>query len=368
MKCGILTFHKTTNYGAVLQAYALMDAINNLKEVDCEIIDYRCEAVEQRYKILRKYETTKDAIKAFLCAIPNTQLKRNFSVFARKYCNLSAPTTSKELLEKTRDYDAIVVGSDQIWNPKLTGGDENYFLPFDIPCKKIAYAASFGSFDDKEKIQYYFEKDISDFAAVSLREMDVVKYLDHSKIYKIQQVLDPTFLLNQEEWKKVFIKEAIVKGKYILVYKMMDAEGLFDFARKLGKEKGLPIIYLTHSARREAGMKNIFTASPEEFLNYLYYAEYVVTSSFHGTALSVNLNKEFYYALDRKNLTANRRIEALMYLLGLQNRNILCQSNGNASIDWNAVNAKLDEQRAKSKEFLRKAIEGVNQENASANR
>ena len=135
---------------------------------------------------------------------------------------------------------------------------------------------------------------------------------------------------------------------------------LAQIAAKLGKEKGLPIIYLTHSARREAGMKNIFTASPEEFLNYLYYAECVVTSSFHGTALSVNLKKEFYYALDRKNLTANRRIEALMYLLGLQNRNILCQLNGNASIDWNAVNAKLDEQRAKSKEFLRKAIEGVN--------
>ena len=114
-------------------------------------------------------------------------------------------------------------------------------------------------------------------------------------------------------------------------------------------------------------MKNIFTASPEEFLNYLYYAECVVTSSFHGTALSVNLNKEFYYALDRKNLTANRRIEALMDLLGLQIRNILCQSNEEANIDWNTVNSKLDEQRDKSKEFLRKVIEEVNQENVRAN-
>lgn len=367
MKCGIMTFHKTTNYGAILQAYALMDAINKLEDVDCEIIDYRCEAVEQRYKILRKYETIKDAIKASLCAIPNAKLKRNFIMFAKKYCNLSASTTPKEILGQIEDYDAIVVGSDQIWNPKLTGGDENYFLPFKTPCKKIAYAASFGSFDDKEKIQYYFEKDISNFTAVSLREMDAVKYLDHPEMYNIQQVLDPTFLMNKKEWEKAFIKERIVQGKYILVYKMMDAEGLFDFARKLGKKKGLPIIYLTHSARREAGMKNIFTASPEEFLNYLYYAEYVVTSSFHGTALSVNLNKEFYYALDRKNLTANRRIEALIDLLGLQNRNILRQSNEEANIDWNAVNSKLDEQRDKSKEFLRKAIEEVNRENVRTN-
>lgn len=367
MKCGVLTFHKTTNYGAVLQVYALMRTIENLKDIDCEIIDYRCEAVEQRYKILRKYGTIKDAVKALMCAVPNSRLKRKFSTFLRKYCNLSAPIVPKELLEKSNDYDAIIVGSDQIWNPKLTGNDENYFLPFHTSCKKIAYAASFGSFDDEKQIRYYFEKDISDFTAISLREMDVVKYLDHTEIYDIQQVLDPTFLMNRNEWKKIFIKDRLVKEKYILVYKMMDAEGLFDFARKLGKEKGLSIIYLTHSAKRERGMKNIFTASPEEFLNYLYYAEVVVTSSFHGTALSINLNKEFYYALDRKNLTANRRIESLVTLLSLQNRNILCQENGKTNINWIAINQKLDEQRGRSKEFLRKAIEERSHGNASAN-
>lgn len=367
MKCGVLTFHKTTNYGAVLQAYALMHTINSFDAVECEILDYRCEAVEERYKIIRRYENTRELVKAVLCAVPNAILKQKFSEFTHELCKLSEPIMPDNLARKLVQYDAVVAGSDQIWNPELTGGDENYFLSFKTQCKKIAYAASFGSFDDKKKIQDYFEKYISDFTAVSLREMDVVKYLDHPEIYNIQQVLDPTFLLNKKEWEKAFIKERIVQGKYILVYKMMDAEGLFDFARKLGKKKGLPIVYLTHSARREAGMKNIFTASPEEFLNYLYYAECVVTSSFHGTALSVNLNKEFYYALDRKNLTANRRIEALMDLLDLQNRNILCQSNEKANIDWNAVNSKLDEQRDKSKEFLRKAIEEVNQENVRTN-
>lgn len=357
MKCGILTFHKTTNYGAVLQAYALMRTVDDLKGIDCEIIDYRCEAVEQRYKILRKYETTRDAVKALLCAVPNAKLKSEFSGFLKEHCKLSAPITPKELSEKSHEYDAMIVGSDQIWNPKLTGADENYFLPFETPCKKIAYAASFGSFDDAKQIQIYYKKDISDFVVVSLREMDTVKYIDRTESEKIQQVLDPTFLMNGEEWKKEFVKERLVKGKYILVYKMMDAEGLFDFARKLGKEKGLPIIYLTHSAKQERGMKNIFTASPEEFLNYLYYAEVVVTSSFHGTALSVNLNKDFYYALDRKNVTANRRIESLVNLLGLQNRDILCQESNRTSIDWDMVNQKLESERKKSKEFLVNAIE-----------
>lgn len=357
MRCGILTFHKTTNYGAVLQAYALMHSIDEIKNVNCEILDYRCKAVEQRYKVVRKYETSKEIIKAILCAVPNTILKRKFTIFLDKFCKVSAPIEPDKLAAAVQSYDAVVVGSDQIWNPELTGADENYFLPFETPCKKIAYAASFGSFDDAKQIQTYYKNDISDFVAVSLREMDTVKYIERTESEKIQQVLDPTFLMNGEEWKKEFIKERLVKGKYILVYKMMDAEGLFDFARKLGKEKGLPIIYLTHSAKRERGMKNIFTASPEEFLNYLYYAEVVVTSSFHGTALSVNLNKDFYYALDRKNVTANRRIESLVNLLGLQNRDILCQENNRTSIDWDTVNQKLESERKKSKEFLVNAIE-----------
>lgn len=366
IKCGVLTFQMTTNYGAVLQAYALMHALNNFDAVNCEILDYRCEAVEDRYKIMRRYETARELVKAALCAVPNAVLKKKFAKFTYEQCEISEPIMPGNLKKALVQYDIVVVGSDQIWNSELTGGDENYFLPFQSSCKKIAYAASFGSFDDEKLIKYYFEKDISDFTAVSLREMDTVKYLDNAEKYKIQQVLDPTFLLNREDWKNTFIKSRLIQDKYILVYKMMDAEGLFEFARKLGKEKGLPIIYITHSARRKIGMKNIFTASPEEFLNYMYYAEYVVTSSFHGTALSVNLNKEFYYALDTKKITANRRIEALMNLLNLQNRNIAVIEEDAISIDWDLVNQKLDEQRIHSKEFLKKAIE-EGQESVGAN-
>ena len=357
MKCGVLTFHKTTNYGAVLQAYALMHTIAEFPGTDCEILDYRCAAVERRYKIFRKYDTLRELVKASMCAVPNAILQHKFLDFLRKYCKLSAPIMPEELSEEIQKYDMVVVGSDQIWNPKLTGYDENYFLPFKIKGKKVAYAASFGSFDDAKQIRKYYVEDISRFAAVSLREMDVVQYFGNTGKNQIQQVLDPTFLMKKADWKDTFIPKRLVKEKYIVVYKMMDADGLFDFARELGRKKGLQIIYLTHSPKREFGMKNIFTASPEEFLNYLYYAEYVVTSSFHGTALALNLNKEFYYALDTKNEAANRRIQALMVLLDLQDRNIACQDKNYNAIDWDTVNQRLEKERIKSMGFLKHALE-----------
>ena len=147
MKVGILTYHDTTNYGAAFQAFALQKKIEELG-CDCEIIDYKCKAVTERYEIKSPFKSSniKQCIKRILTNKNNRNLKLKFETFYKRYQKRSDKTYYKNTISETNNiYDKFIVGSDQVWNLRLSGEDTTYMLDFvKDDSKKYSYAASFG--------------------------------------------------------------------------------------------------------------------------------------------------------------------------------------------------------------------------------
>lgn len=363
MKIGILTYHDTTNYGAALQAYALQRKIQELGyEVD--IIDYKCEAVTNRYKIkkLREIKDPKELIKTILTRKTNRKLKYEFERFKKDFQKISKKCYYKnDIAECLNIYDKIIVGSDQVWNLDLSGNDETYFLDFiKDPKRKIAYAASFGYSQVPQKYVEKTKECLENLDNISVREIQGKKLIEDLVNKQVEVVLDPTLLLEKKDYMNLIEKPKKCYDKdYILLYKMSDTPTLMKFARKLAKMTKCKIIYLNHSYKYQLGMDNVRGASVGEFIWYLENAKYVVTSSFHGVAMSIVFNKNFFYELDNSKGNSNSRTKNLVELLNLESREIVQAENNEIDnqIEYNKVDKILTKEREKSIEFLTKNLE-----------
>lgn len=301
MKIGTLTFHSADNYGAMLQAYALPQAVRSLGH-DCQIIDYRHRTITRGVEIewprqlIRKHGPLKGIIKAVnrwhLGWFKKDRKDVKFNHFLEKYLPLTNrifrdPSELKEL-----DFDAILFGSDQIWNTELTGGFSPEYFGQDIPGRKIAYAASSGTDSVPEEALPLLKS----FSALGIREQDLTETLKREGL-SVQTVLDPVLLLTPEDWRSIEapLPKGLEKGKYIFIY-TFDEWPVYELARKISKEERLPMIILRWCGRHDRfnDMIQIPNCSPEEFLTLLDNAAVVCTSSFHGTAFSVLFGKRFY--------------------------------------------------------------------------
>ena len=186
-KAGILTFHKSINYGSVLQAYALLQTIIKIGN-PVEIIDYQQKNYKYLYGILRK-PCSLDNIKYNLinCCFLKALLtrKKNFENFRKKYLHLSDKRyeCGGNLEDIVRAYDVLICGSDQIWNPDAKDFDINFFLPFARRAEKISYAVSINggildTLDNKEELKDYLST-IGD-SLVVVADDDIVKIHVHT--------------------------------------------------------------------------------------------------------------------------------------------------------------------------------------------
>lgn len=350
MKVGIITFHRAVNYGAVLQAYALQHAIEKLG-YEAYIIDYRCKEVDKAASPLlgfRSGDSFKTATKKLVF-----RLRKNmaFNSFMRKYVNLSPKTATNHNLEKMSDeYDAFFTGSDQVWNCRCSGNDETFFLNFvKDGKKKNAYAASFGTEKLFEDDPFDYKTLLADFNSISVREKSGVDIVVSESGRKAQVTLDPTLLLSKEEWKPAVGKRPI-KEKYIFVYYIRESKDLLNYAGKLSEKTGYKVINAKNS--KEFFLK----CSPSDFLAWIYYAEYFVTNSFHGTVFSLLFNKKFAIELDNGK-TVNNRSKELLELVGvdrtlaIDNIDLISKET-----DYTAVEKIIEAERAKSIDFIINAV------------
>ena len=357
MKIGILTYHSTRNCGAVLQAYALTKFLDKIG-IDSEIIDYKCKKIEEAYKIKKLWElrNVKELVKWLLSVKTQKQATERFFDFSKQYLKLSNIVYNNDNILKSNDvYDAFITGSDQVWNFNLNGIDENYILKFaDKDKKKISYAASMGYKNIPEEFRNIYFENLKDFDGISLREIEALKNITDMG-YKADLVLDPTLLLSKEEY--CFAKTNN-KDKYIFVYTVAATPNIYLKAKELSKKTGLKIKWAHMSYKTFKGVKNYKNPSPEQFLELIENAEYVLTSSFHGMALSIVLNKQFFYDLDIKKENNNSRLTTLSSLLELEDREITKDKDLLLSedIDYNKVNIALDKKRAESLEFLKESL------------
>lgn len=360
-KIGIITFHCSYNYGSVLQAYALQKYIMN-HGYDVKVIDYQSRNYDMYH--LFKLWMLKHPIKLIAENIHINRLirrKHNFLHFINESINLTDKTYSynDDLTVLNDEFDVFIAGSDQIWNPICTGGvDPNFFLKFVDGSQntKISYAPSLAHSFFEEKILQEMCRYIESFNAISVRE-DSGKKLLKNKIRKnIEVVLDPTMLLDENDYKELEIK-SIISKPYIFVYMLeKDDSSLIDYVSNLSKEKGLDIIYLhLNNIFSGSHVHNVYGCKVGEFLGYMRNAEYVVSNSFHATVFSIIYHKRFCTFKTEKSYS---RMVGLLNALGLENRiynqGFIIENN----INYDEVMLRLETLREPSVSFLINSING----------
>lgn len=366
MKIGILTFHTPINYGAVLQAYAMQKFLKlQYPNYLISNIDFKTEEHLKRYNIfipLRKnilrYLYDQSCI---LFRYPMLKRRKyRFNQFVAEELSLTKRfETVEKLLKNIPKMDVYVVGSDQVFHPSSAYLRAFYFDFEKGNARKIAYAPSFGMSDFTDQLKNKIAPFLKDFDALSCREKDGASFIQDLTGKKVPTVLDPVFLLNQEQWSKMAIEPSI-SVKYIFVYDLNGNENLIAIAKRIKEKTGYKIICQTQAASKFYHIDHqIYDTGPREFVGLIKNSEYVVTDSFHGTAFSVLFNKpQFIYNARPK---ASSRIYSLMNILGLSSRIIdygksqkFVFNEKDSSINYSE---KLNELIAESKLFLNNSIE-----------
>ena len=377
-KIGIISYFNYYNYGSMLQGFALQKYIqHNYADIDCELINYRSlppnntsywRLARTRLSRIRYYLTHITEIKkkskyAKKMSIRNTY----FDSFLREYTKVSSAfyRNKSQLMYNPPIYDVYVTGSDQTWSPNISGGYEMtpMFLDFAVKgARKAAYAPSVGVGAFTAEQETFLKKKLSTYSMISCREVGGAKLLEKVLGEKVSSVVDPTLLLNKEQWANLAIPPK-QKGKYIFCYFLGSRQYYRDFAKQLSMQTNLPIIYLPVNWKDFSDSDNlVWDAGPLEFVGLINGAEYVCTDSFHGVAFSSNLNKNFY-AFVKHNGTANAgdnsRLFDYLKRIGLEARLLTEYDKSEIqvkNIDYSSVNEKLDEEREKSYKYIDRII------------
>lgn len=360
-KVGIINFHRAVNYGAVLQAYALSESIKRLGS-NPFTIDYKNQYIEKTYD-LKFYNSRniKQIINKILTYYRRKRKTQKFEFFREQYLILEKLTDlyTKENIKYLEQYNSFITGSDQVWNYNMTQFDKAYFLDFVSDCrKKNSYAASFGFDRVPNEYMDEYKELLSDFNHISVREEQGASIIKSLLNREVEVVLDPTMLLSKDDWVKIS-QDYRGKRDYILIYQMATSESLLDFAVNLSKETNYEIIYISDALRKRIKATYAAGVSPQDFLGLFKNAKYIVTNSFHGTAFSINFNKPFFVEMLPPPAKVNSRLENILDIFDLRSRQIINGNNDNIfnEIDYTTVNKKLELERQRSLDYLKRVLE-----------
>lgn len=365
MRVEIITLHRVTNFGSMLQTYATQKSIEKLG-YEAEVIDFVPEGLSFKRACFPRNDTPiiKKLLKFLPLMVVNSCQFLSLNAFLRRYINLSEHryNSFSDLEKMPPEADVYLSGSDQVWNTQNNnpvGDYRAYFLGFAPEEKpRIAYAGSFGksSFSDEEAsiIREY----LSRYGFVSVREDEGLEILERFGFCSGVHVVDPTLLLTGEEWRQFVSKKKIPKPGYVFVYNLNRNAMLKKVAKAVADEKGLRIVNFADSLDFMSGASNRVCNTALDFINYVAHADYVVTDSFHGTAFSLNFNRQVIVA---KAPRYNTRIESLLRLFGLlETRQISSVDEGlkaaRTIIDYGKVGVWLDDARKKSFYYLDSAF------------
>lgn len=359
MKIHTITCHNVYNVGASLQAYALSSYLGGLGH-EVQIVDY-VPAYLRHYKIWIKPANPRYdrpvlrqlyglAKLAGQLKARRSLRKKRFDCFTREHLPLTAVhyNSYDELLRNPPQADLFLAGSDQIWNSFFPNGrDPAFYLQFAPEgAVRASYAASFAVPRLEEQYREQTGAWIAELDHVSVRESSALEILEELGIRGGVHVVDPVFLLRQEQWDALC--PAVDFGeRYVFVYDFDRNDGLRRTAEALAAERGLKIYTLQ---RLDYGDRCFPDAGPIEFVQLVRGAEFVLSNSFHATAFSL-IYRRPYLTVDREE-GINARMQDLNRLAGLQDRR-----NPADPIDWEDVHARLDRSIAASKAYLQNVID-----------
>lgn len=378
MKIGILTILNVNNYGAELQCCALYRKLHEMG-YDAEVVNYLF-GIHPEHRLKGEKRTVPipfiqdvkvrmlPIVQNLFCLFhqKNKRIRNGrFEEFHRKYNRLTGKVypSVKSLYDASFDYDVICIGSDQVWNYMKGYSLEPFFACFDKNgTKKISYASSIGLSAISKEAEDAFKKGLSGFSYISVREQQAADMLGNLLHRDIDVVLDPTLILDHQEWLEVANFDMCPKEKYILVYivTIKPCDYVLTLARHIAKQRNLKIVRICRDAYPERSgndVQEILTAGPSDFVGLFARAEFVVTNSFHGTVFSVNFSKPFYSVIKNRYST-NSRLTSILQKLKLEDRIIPVNSRlpEITDIDYTQPAANLKEERLHSLEYIRKAL------------
>lgn len=375
--CAIAYRKGQNNYGTSLQGYAMIKKIQQLG-YDVEIINYI-----KQFTLLDKI---KWVINSYRCGLGRNIKVKKQSLPVDYVRNIGIRTAAvdaykeKKLLplfhdyrgyealsNGSKNYDVVVVGSDQVWIP--TGLLTKFYnlLFVDDNVRKVAYASSFGVQEipdfQKKATGAYLDR----FYKIGVREKRGKEIVDALSHQTAQVVADPTLLLSREEWEEEIASSVINdKEPYMFCYLISENEDARAKATELAKQKGLKIICIRHLEKYRAvddtyGDEAPYNVGPNEFVKYIRNAEFVVTDSFHCTVFSHIFHKNFltFYRSSAGKNARNSRIDSLISVLGSSKNKLYAVGSMkgiDAEVNWNTVDENLSKLRESSMNFLKEAL------------
>ena len=362
-KIGIVTWFNYPNPGTAFQAYALQQYISRIPQCKAEIVDMSGMLGSSPMNpitagINRYYANHYGLFSLFVRVL--------LGIESYMYCSFQRrcivkwpkkPLHKQDYSSINARYDWIILGSDQLWNLHINptlNFDKRKFLNFVEGKRKGAYGPSTGNDVWPEELRGEIKELLSDFSFIGVREKQAVDMVQSLVKVPVHWSLDPTFLLDKTDWAKI-AKLPNEKTDYIFEYCIIKSPLLRAVTEKLSEMTGLPIIESHGDLRKHVpSARRMPHPSADTWLGYLMNAKYVVTDSFHGCALSINTNKDFYAAV-----TINgTRIFSLLELFGLQNRVLKNADEIDLSktINWNSVNIRLEDRRIESQDWLKTSL------------
>ena len=301
-KVGIITIPRANNYGSVLQAYAIQQFIQEL-EMDSEFIDYLSPFLIKRYNLwdFRKgdlLKSSKSLIRNILIYKAKKKKLLKFEEFRRLLIFSNKMIYSQEEI-KFHAYKKIVIGSDQIWNTRITGFDKAFFLDFIKNREyKVAFSASMGYTDRNEEEIAFYKEMLSSFKWIAVREKNDVEFIKNiaSRDSVVEYIIDPTLLIPEERWRS-FIKSRLIKEKYILVYLFGDNYNVIRCAKLIAEQKQLPVYIIADEWRKKNkyGFINLPGIGPIDFINLVANAEHIITNSFAWIMKALNSGRNINF-------------------------------------------------------------------------
>lgn len=366
MKIGIITLPTRTNYGGILQAYALSLVLRRMGHDVQHIytpVKWRINYIKYPYIIFKriiKNILRKQHNKIFLEFYLNKTYPR-VSKYTQKFIDINIPYIEiKSFTDiKEKDFDTFIVGSDQVWRPLYFHNIEQAFLKFakNWNVKRIAYAVSFGT--DKWEYTHAQTKEckrlINLFDIVSVREASAIKLCNEQFETVAQHVLDPTLLLTAEDYISLFRTTNVPKSKGTLLNYILDeTKEKETIINNIAKQKKLiPFRVNSKIENLQAPISERIQPPVEQWLRGFYDAEFVITDSFHACVFSIIFNKPFIVIGNNERGMA--RFHSLLSMFKLE-KCLLLPTNkatiNDISIDWNFVNKKRDEMIRKSLNIL----------------
>ena len=354
MKIGIVTFHRTLNYGACLQAVATRYTLEKMGH-EVYYLDYWPEYHSAKYEVFTlkkfKYISILGGLKYIIDSIKyyKTRQERiaNFEPFFKEYIYPYCHSVEEE-------YDVIIYGSDQIWRKHSELGDYNpiYFGDNNFKTKcHVAYSASMGILPSSNKDMDRVKNLVSHMNKIAVREENLKELLLNLGFDNIQVTLDPTLLLDKKEWENIIPLKSSLNFKYMLLYSI--GTSAFDIAkvRNYAKKHGCELVILSGTATQKTTKFLYTTAGPYVFIDLIKQAECVFTSSFHGLAFSIIFEKEFFASYNNN----SNRATTLLNSVGIKNRVITPHSDipSLPLLDYDRIKSKLDLLRIESLKYLK---------------